>query len=90
MRGQFAAHKNTPLVNLLWTACDFLGTGLLHELQTKQAQFEKAKEAGEKLRPRFNSAEGCYSAVVTSHPELSIKYATKVGCEAGTCRGCTY
>ena len=79
LRGQFAAHKNTPQVNTLWTACDFLGAGLLQELNTKQAQVTRAREAGqEHIRPRFNSAEGCYSAVVTSHPELSIKYATKV------------
>jgi len=78
LRGQFAAHKNTDKVNTLWTACDFLGAGLLQELQSKQAQFQRAKDAGERIRPRFNSAEGCYSAVVTAHPELSIKYATKV------------
>ena len=78
LRGQFAAHKNNEKVNTLWTACAFLGSGLLQELQSKQAQFQRAKDAGERIRPRFNSAEGCYSAVVTSHPELSIKYATKV------------
>ena len=79
MRGQFAAHRNTRKVSSLWMSCDFLNEGLLHELQVKHAQVERAKEAGQQnTRPRFNSAEGCYSAAVTSHPELRIKYATKV------------
>jgi len=87
LRGQFAMHRISQATSRLWLGCDFLGPptrtgaaagGLLHELQLKAALFERATQRGDPFRPHFNSAEGCYSAVVTSNPRLRIKYANKV------------
>lgn len=84
LRGQFAMHKISRATSRLWLGCDFLGPptdgggGLLHELRLKAVLYERANQKGEPFRPHFNSAEGCYSAVVTSQPELRVKYANKV------------
>jgi hypothetical protein len=83
LRGQFAMHRISKATSKLWLGCDFLGPpshtggGLLHELRLKAVLYERATQKGEPFRPHFNSAEGCYSAVVTSNPELRVKYANK-------------
>ena len=78
LRGQFTAHRNTPRINTLYTACPFLGAGLLQELQLKRALLERAKtHPTERLAQRFNSAEGCYSAVVATAEGVSLKFAIK-------------
>ena len=84
LRGQFAMHRISSATSRLWLGCDFLGPpsleggGLFHELQLKAVLYERANKRGEPFRPHFNSAEGCYSHVVTSNAALRVKYANKV------------
>eukprot|EP00967_Tisochrysis_lutea_P072723 scaffold97093_cov26-Tisochrysis_lutea.AAC.2 len=77
-------HRISSATSRLWLGCDFLGPpsleggGLFHELQLKAVLYERANKRGEPFRPHFNSAEGCYSHVVTSNAALRVKYANKV------------
>jgi hypothetical protein len=77
LRGQFAAHRNAPHVNSLWTRCPHLGRGLIRELEAKQKILRRLAQEGRRGRTRFISAEGCYSAVVADEPGLRVKFAAK-------------
>jgi len=67
LRGQFTIHKNTPKINQLWRGCDFLSD--------IDGRFSRAAKGEKKLE--FESAEGCYSAVVLKQTDIRIKYAVK-------------
>jgi len=77
LRGQFAAHKNSPQVNLLWAECPHLGSGLVRELEVKHEIVRRLAKEGKHGRTRFISAEGCYSWVVANKPGLVVKFASK-------------
>ena len=62
MRGQLTIHRNDPFINNLWMECDHL-SGIAGRLR-------KFKESGFK-EWSFQSAEGCYSKVVYTHPNVS-------------------
>jgi len=77
LRGQFAAHRNSPKVNRLWAECPHLGSGLVKELETKLQIVRHLASEGKHGRTRFISAEGCYSWVVASTPQMRVKFASK-------------
>jgi hypothetical protein len=78
LRGQFAAHRNSPKVNLLWAECPHLGSGLVRELEAKWHIVRRLAQEGKHGRTRFISAEGCYSWVVASKDHnLRVKFASK-------------
>lgn len=77
LRGQFAAHRNLPWINVLWAECPHLGSGLIEELEAKHEIFRKLAYEGKHARTRFISAEGCYSWVVASTPGMRLKFASK-------------
>lgn len=78
LRGQFAAHRNSPKVNLLWAECPHLGSGLVRELEAKWHIVRRLAQEGKHGRTRFISAEGCYSWVVASTDHnLRVKFASK-------------
>ena len=77
LRGQFAAHRNSPKVNLLWAECPHLGSGLVRELEAKWHIVRRLAQEGKHGRTRFISAEGCYSWVVASTDHnLRVKFAS--------------
>ena len=77
LRGQFAAHRNSPEINLLWAECPHLGAGLVHELEAKHDIVRRLAKEGKHGRTRFISAEGCYSWVVASTPGMRLKFVSK-------------
>mmetsp|Transcript_14807 Transcript_14807/g.36937 ORF Transcript_14807/g.36937 Transcript_14807/m.36937 type:complete len:288 (-) Transcript_14807:175-1038(-) len=77
LRGQFAAHQNREDLNLLWTKCEHLGSGLLSELEYKYRVVRALAKQGKRGRTRFISAEGCYSHAVATTPGLRVKFASK-------------
>ena len=77
LRGQFAAHRNAPEINMLWAECPHLGAGLAHELEAKHEIVRRLASEGKHGRTRFISAEGCYSWVVASKPWMRVKFASK-------------
>ena len=77
LRGQFAAHQNRREVNLLWTRCAHLSSGLQAELEYKHRIVQSLAKQGKRGRTRFISAEGCYSWVVATAPGLRVKFASK-------------
>ena len=77
LRGQFAAHRNTPKINRLWSECPHLGSGLVKELETKLNIVRRLAAEGKHGRTRFISAEGCYSWIVASTPQMRVKFASK-------------
>lgn len=78
LRGQFAAHRNSAKVNLLWAECPHLGSGLVRELEAKWHIVRRLAQEGKHGRTRFISAEGCYSWVVASKDHnLRVKFASK-------------
>ncbi len=77
LRGQFAAHRNLPWINVLWAECPHLGSGLVQELEVKHEIVRRLAREGKHGRTRFISAEGCYSWVVASTPGMRLKFASK-------------
>jgi len=77
LRGQFAAHRNSPQINLLWAECPHLGVGLVQELEAKHDIAQRLVKEGKNGRTRFISAEGCYSWVIASTPGMRLKFASK-------------
>jgi hypothetical protein len=74
LRGQFTMHRNDLRINTLWKQCSFLSTSLVKQLRYKLGH-QQCVTGGRKAC--FNSAEGCYSWVVTRTPSLKVKFATK-------------
>ena len=52
LRGQFAAHRNAPRINLLWRGCEHLGDGLVRELEMKHAIVRRLAEEGKRGQSR--------------------------------------
>lgn len=77
LRGQFAAHRNSAKVNMLWSECPHLGSGLVKELEAKLQIVRRLASEGKRGRTRFISAEGCYSWVVANAPQMRVKFASK-------------
>ena len=77
LRGQFAAHRNTREINMLWAECPHLGDGLARELEAKHEIVRRLAAEGKHGRTRFISAEGCYSWVVASKSWMRVKFASK-------------
>ena len=63
LRGQLTAHKNAPSINMLWSQCPHLGSGLVKELEAKHQIMRKLQREGKHGRTRFISAEGCGAAI---------------------------
>ena len=64
-------------MNLLWTRCEHLASGLLAELEYKYKVVRHLAKQGKRGRTRFISAEGCYSSAVATTPWLRAKFASK-------------
>ena len=67
LRGQLTFMKNIEKINQLWRDCDYLSN--MHD------RLWRDMEGHERLT--FESAEGCFSAVVLRQTDLNVKYAVK-------------
>jgi len=69
LRGQFTFMKNNKNINTLWRQCRYLS-----EIDIRLA---RALDNQVKNRLHFESAEGCFSAIVLSQDDINVKYAVK-------------
>eukprot|EP00965_Chrysotila_dentata_P162273 5358891-Pleurochrysis_carterae.AAC.1 len=78
-------HRNDDWLNTLWTNCSFLSTGLVRELQMKHALVQQAQTTRKGVRPRFNSAEGCYSKAraACARPAKALRERPQSVCPSG-------
>jgi hypothetical protein len=68
LRGQFTFHKNDKdRINQLWRSCTYLS-----KMDERFAAVMTGKES-----LHFESAEGCYSAVILQQNDIRVKYAVK-------------
>lgn len=63
MRGQLTIHRNDPYINNLWRSCSHLS-----QINKRLKAFLEKGSTGW----NFESAEGCYSRVISEHENVSV------------------